>query len=59
LRPALQSPEKVGWERFVSGHDFSRADKLFTLCHPERASQFAEKGTKTVISTQVGVNFAS
>jgi hypothetical protein len=26
LRQDLQFAEKVGWGRFVSGHDFSRAD---------------------------------
>jgi len=25
-------------ECFVTGHDFSRADKLFIFCHPEPAS---------------------
>jgi hypothetical protein len=30
--------ERLSYEDFVSGHDFSRADKLFVSCYPDRAS---------------------
>jgi zinc protease len=33
----LKTTEELGFGRFVSGHDFSRAVKSFIFCQPERA----------------------
>jgi hypothetical protein len=42
VETAFRLRKNSGLERFVSGHDFSRADQPF-IFYPESASQFAEK----------------